>query len=509
MAINNSKIFNLDELKKKIFLLKKKGKKIVHCHGVFDLIHVGHIKHFSAAKKYGDFLLVSLTADKFVNKGVGKPLFNQDLRAEVISSLEKIDAVYINDFNTSINLINIIKPSVYFKGPDYKNLKKDKTGNIIKEINAVKKNGGKVFFSKDIKFSSSKLINNNYEIFNPDQKNFLNTIKKKYNFDFIVKKINDIKKHNVFLIGEVIVDRYIFGEVLGKSGKEPHLVIQKTKQEQYLGGSGAIANHLSTFVNKITFLSTIGDNKDLKNFISKSLKKNISQKFLKINNNSTILKSRFIDNITGNKLLGVYNLDSQILKKKIENKIHNIIENHSYKNDLILISDYGHGMISSATAKKLVQQKNFLCLNAQVNASNIGYHSLRKYKKIATLIINENELRHEMRDKLNKIENLSQKLSNIYNIKNLVITRGKKGAILLHNKNKFYYCPAFAGKIMDKVGAGDAMLAIISLCLKAKIPLDLALFISSLAAATVVENMGNSKFITKNELLRQIEYLIK
>ena len=118
------KIFQIDQLTKKIKLEKKKNKKIIHCHGVFDLVHVGHIKHFQEAKRIGDFLVVSITSDKYVNKGLGRPIFNENLRAEVLSSITYIDAVYINHQKTSEKLISLIKPNIYFKGPDYKETKK-------------------------------------------------------------------------------------------------------------------------------------------------------------------------------------------------------------------------------------------------------------------------------------------------------------------------------------------------------------------------------------------------
>ena len=91
------KIFTINNLIKKIQKEKRKNKKVVHCHGVFDLLHIGHVKHFKEAKKNGDFLIVSLTSDKFVNKGQGRPVFNQNLRAEFLSSFSFIDAVIIND----------------------------------------------------------------------------------------------------------------------------------------------------------------------------------------------------------------------------------------------------------------------------------------------------------------------------------------------------------------------------------------------------------------------------
>ena len=406
-------------------------------------------------------------------------------------------------------MIKLIKPNIYFKGPDYKDIHKDRTKNIIREIQATKKGGGNVMFSEDMTFSSSSLINNHYNLHSPLQKKFIDIIKKKYNLDFIIKEVEKIKNLKIFLVGETIIDQYIFGEVLGKSGKEPHLVMQQESKKQYLGGAAAIANHLSTFCSKVNFSTMIGNKKEFFSFVKKNLRKNITTNYLFKEGSPTILKTRFIDKISNRKLLGVYDLNDNKLSIKSEKKLQNYIEAKTKTVDLILISDYGHGLISSKTAKILLSQKKMVCLNAQVNASNTGYHSLRKYKKINTLIINENELRHEMRDKNSHVETLAKNLSNMHDIKNLVVTRGKNGAFILKNKYKVIHCPAFANEVLDKVGAGDAMLAIISLCLKVNMPEDLALFFGSLAGATAVENLGNSKFIDKNELLRQAEYLIK
>ena len=110
-----NKIFTLNNLKQQIKSKKSKNKKIIHCHGVFDLIHIGHIKHFKEAKQNGDYLVVSITSDKNVNKGSGRPIFNQNLRAEFLSSLSFIDAIYINESKTSEKLISTIKPDIYFK----------------------------------------------------------------------------------------------------------------------------------------------------------------------------------------------------------------------------------------------------------------------------------------------------------------------------------------------------------------------------------------------------------
>ncbi len=270
MSGNLKKILDLNQLKKKIFLEKKKKRKIVHCHGVFDVIHVGHIKHLNSARRTGDFLVVSITADKFVNKGPGRPIFNHHLRAEVISALACVDAVIINENKLPTRLIEEIKPNFYFKGPDYKELTKDKSKDINKDILSVKKIGGRVIFSEDISFSSSNIINKNFNLLDYNQKKFIRKISKNYTYDIIQKYVDKIKNLKVFLVGETIIDQYVFGDTLGKSGKETHLVMQQDTIEKYLGGAATIANHLSSFCKQIKFLTMIGKNENNLNFIKKS-----------------------------------------------------------------------------------------------------------------------------------------------------------------------------------------------------------------------------------------------
>ena len=164
------------------------------CHGVFDLLHIGHIKHFQEAKKNGDILIVSITPDKYVNKGPGRPAFNEKLRLESIAALDSVDFVVLNSTATAINPIIKLKPNIYCKGKDYKIYDDDISGEIKNEIKAIKKIKGKIVFTDTEKFSSSELINKFGGIHSKDQKILLNKIKKKYNFKQIKKFIEKFKK---------------------------------------------------------------------------------------------------------------------------------------------------------------------------------------------------------------------------------------------------------------------------------------------------------------------------
>ena len=114
------KILSVENLKKILKKFKSKKKKIVLCHGVFDLLHVGHINHFQEAKNYGDILVVTITSDKFVNKGPNRPAFDEQNRLKAIAALNCVDYVALNKFPTAIPVIKELKPNVYCKGPDYK-----------------------------------------------------------------------------------------------------------------------------------------------------------------------------------------------------------------------------------------------------------------------------------------------------------------------------------------------------------------------------------------------------
>jgi rfaE bifunctional protein kinase chain/domain/rfaE bifunctional protein nucleotidyltransferase chain/domain len=494
----------------KIFTnLRKRNKKVVLCHGVFDLLHYGHISHFEQAKKFGDILVVSVTPDNYVNKGPSRPAFNENIRMNAISALKIVDYVILNNSSTAINSIKKVKPHFYCKGPDYKDHSKDLTKGIKQEIKAIKSIGGRIIYTKGQTFSSSNLINSFSDNLSEQTKTNLNLIKKNYDFKKIRNLIENFKNLKVLIIGELIVDEYVFCDALGKSGKDPFLVLKDIKSEKYLGGAGAIAKNLSNFSNKISLFSMIGQNKESFNFIRKNLK-SVNIKFVAKKNSPTILKKRFLDINSGNKVLGVYQLNDDALDFNNEKKFQKIISKNISKFDLVVISDYGHGLISNKTARLISKKSKFLALNAQINAANIGFHSLNKYKNVDCIIINEKEIRYELRNRDGDIKVLMKKLSNDQNFKNVIVTQGTSGAILFNKKqNIFSKSDAFESKAVDKIGAGDTMLSLISLCMKSGISHNLSLLIGSLAAALSVKDYGNKKEINKVELLKSIENLLK
>ncbi len=506
----NSKIKTLDELQQITTGLKSKGKKVVHCHGVFDLLHIGHIKHFEEARSLGDCLVVTITPDEYVNKGSNRPAFTTALRLEALAALETVDFVAANKWPVAVETIKVLQPAIYCKGPDYKNHADDVTGKIDDEEQAVESVGGKICYTEDITFSSSSLLNKFGDVYNKTQKSFIEKMLDGQNIDQINNSIDNFKNLNVLVIGETIIDQYVFCEALGKSGKEPVLVLRDLEMNQYVGGAAAIARHLSGFCGSVSLLSMLGEKRTYEEFVLENLPENVKPYFIYKEGSPTITKKRYVDHISKSKSLGVYSLDDVQMNGENQDQFNTYLAELVLAQDLVIVSDYGHGFISSAAAEAISKHSIFTSLNAQINAANIGYHTMNNYKNIDCAIINETELRHELRDRESGVEILMKELANTLQVQHLVVTQGNGGATLYDTESKHYHhCPAFAAKVVDKIGAGDAMLALLSCALKSGFNPNLALFLGSLAAAQSVETIGNSISVNKIQLIKAFSHAVK
>jgi rfaE bifunctional protein nucleotidyltransferase chain/domain len=158
-----NKILPLQELAEKLEALRSQDKIIAHCHGCFDLMHPGHIKYFQASKRMGDVLVVTVTPDRFVDKGPDRPVFPEILRAESIAALQCVDFVAINQWPTAVETLRLLRPHLYVKGQEFEHLE-DKTRKLQREYAVVQEIGAEMRFTHEIVFSSTQLL----------QKHFLN-----------------------------------------------------------------------------------------------------------------------------------------------------------------------------------------------------------------------------------------------------------------------------------------------------------------------------------------------
>ena len=504
-----SKLLNTSSLTK--IRKKFKKKKIVLCHGVFDLLHVGHINYFKAAKSFGDILVVSVTDDNHVNKGPGRPAFSISNRIKFLQEISSIDFVYISSFDTAVNVIENLKPNFYCKGFDYSSSHDQIDQNLKKEKYAINFVKGKFKIINQPSFSSSKFINDNdFQNLNIDGKKFIEVIRKKYGLNNILETIKKIENKKVLVIGETIIDKYVETESIGKSGKEPVLVVKQLKEINFLGGASYISNLCASFVKKIKILSFLGSQNTKKKFVLKNLCNNVEHKFLLKSNSPTITKLRYIDYYKKTKLIGVYDLNDDSISKTEEKVFYSQLKKNIKKYNLIIIADYGHGIITNKIRQLISKNSKKIFLNTQLNSFNRGHHTVFKYKKVNTLVMNESELRYELRDKNSKIIDLIKKLKKKISAENIIITRGKLGAVINNSRSKLTLsCPAFNQTNNDTVGSGDTFFGLCSLALAAKIDPQLSMFIASVGANFSIDQIGNKSIFNLNILKKFLNHVLK
>lgn len=156
-SFTSPKILSLEKMQGKIAAWKEKGNTVGLCHGGFDLLHPGHVKHFESTKKLCDKLVVSVTSDRFVagRKGSGRPVFTESLRAYALAALHIVDAVVITDFERGVAVIETLKPSFYIKGPDFIG---KTTPGITAEREAIAGVGGEMKYTEDLKLATTEII---------------------------------------------------------------------------------------------------------------------------------------------------------------------------------------------------------------------------------------------------------------------------------------------------------------------------------------------------------------
>ncbi|HEX6512354.1 MAG TPA: PfkB family carbohydrate kinase [Chloroflexota bacterium] len=506
---HRSKVLGLEELALHLRGLKAAGKRIAHCHGVFDLLHPGHVRHLAEAKRMGDVLVVTLTPDRFVNKGPHRPAFTEALRAEVLAALDMVDFVAVNRWPTAVEAISMLCPDVYVKGKDYQESSQDVTGGILREMQAVEAVGGRIQFTDDITFSSSNLINRYFPAYSPEVNQYLQAFRERHSADEIKDALASLAELRVVVVGEAILDEYVYCSPLNKSGKEPILAMQHQSKEMYAGGSLAIANHLASFCRDVQLVSYIGERDSHEGFIRDHLKPEVEPIFIQKTGSPTVLKRRYVENYSLTKLFEVYDINDEPLADDEDRRVCGAIEQRLAGCDLAVVADFGHGLISSAAARLLEHQAPFLAVNAQTNAANMGFHTISNYHRADYVCIQERELRLDYRSRNEDVNTLVANLAEQMDGPTILVTQGNQGSTTYRPGEGHVQSPALALKVVDRIGAGDAVLSVTSLCAARNLSADVISFIGNVVGAEAVTIVGNSAAVDRAAIFKTIDSLLK
>lgn len=433
--------------------------KVVQCHGCFDLLHIGHIRHLQAARAAGDRLVVTVTPDRFVNKGPGRPVFSAALRMEALRALDCVDDVQMTDAPTAADAIRAIRPAVFAKGPDYSPVNLDPG-----ERDALAEVGGQLLITTTQKWSSTALLRTTDRP--PALEQYLVGLRSRYTVADVRHWLTRARSLSVLVIGEAILDDYHYCQTLGKAGKEPILAAQFVRSEQFIGGAEAVASHARACSDEVRCVT-----------------------------GPVVTKRRFIETYPFQKLFEVYEmdefgaaLDGDFLARTIGPNLRSA--------DLVIVADYGHGFLTQALIESIETESRFLAVNTQANAGNHGFNTISKYGTTCRFVsLSERELRLDMRDQSTSIQALMAKQP----YATTLVTRGAHGCMAMAG-GRISEAPAFATHAVDRVGAGDAVFAVAACCAAVGMPLDLLTFVAAVVGTLAVGIVGNARYIERDAL---------
>ncbi len=504
-----SKIKDLKDLGRIAADLKKDGARIVLCHGTFDLLHIGHVRHLMQARRHGDVLIATVTSDRYVRRGPDRPVFPAELRAEMLAATQYVDWVAINDSPTAEPPIRIIQPSFYVKGADYKNTSEDVTGKILDERRAVEEGGGQLVFTEDITFSSSSLINRYGNIYHDELRNYLETARTRNaapRINDLIERAADLK---VVLIGDAIVDEYHYVDPMGKSSKENLVPTRFHQSEIFAGGIFAAANHVADFCKEVEIVTVLGEDDSNTGIIRTALKPNVCLTPIFRPKAPTTRKVRFVDLSYGRKLFEVYHMDDTPLHGSLEDEVQSTVDKAIRAADVTIVTDFGHGFMTPAMQDCAYGAK-FLAVNAQTNSANVGFNLITRYRRADYVCVDAPEARLACGARSASIEELaSTLLPDRIDCDRIVVTHGRHGCVGWRRAQEPVRAPAFTRDVLDTMGAGDAFFSVTAPLIAIDGEMDDIIFIGNAAGALKVNIVGHRKSVGKIDLLKYCHTLLK
>ena len=503
-----SKIKTPDELREIIGPYPRE-RKVVMCHGTFDLVHPGHIRHLMYAREKGDLLVVSLTCDAHVSKADMRPFVPEELRAMNLAVLEVVDYVVIDPNPTPIESLDKIQPDYFVKGYEY--VEGEANPKTEEEKKVIESYGGEFIFTPgDIVYSSSAII----EAAPPDlatEKLAILLDGESLTFDDLYGALDKLAGLRVHVVGDTIVDTLTQTTLIGANAKTPTFSCRYEGRADFVGGAGIVAKHLRAAGADVTFSTVLGDDA-LKDYVLEDLAvAGVEARAVIDTTRPTTNKNSFVAG--GYRLLKVDTLDNRSVSDKIVAQLCNTLS--GVEADAVVFSDFRHGIFSRETISTLVEaipEGIFRVGDSQV-ASRWG--NILDFSDFDLITPNEKEARFALGDQDTVIRPLGSELYRQARCKTLILKMGERGLITfrepvteLPEHRQFFVLDSFAGHVVDAVGSGDALLAYATLAVKATGNEVIASILGSLAASVECEKDGNIP-VSPDDVRRKLQDIEK
>ena len=493
--------------------LRQQGRTLVHCHGCFDIVHPGHIRHLRQARSLGDRLLVSVTGDGSIQKGSGRPLIPEELRAEGLASLDCVDLVFIEPAATAVGLLSDLRPDVFVKGREYE---QNNDPRFLEERDAVERGGGRVVFSSgDVVFSSTALIASMEQTTDPFHRRLAELAQ---NPDLSSQALYSLmarfRGQRVVVVGETIVDSYILCDQPRVASESPVLTLRPLEARHYDGGAAIIARHLASLGASPTLVTPLPDSSDATRFRERMATEGIEVRALAVRA-PIPEKQRFL--VGSQKVMKLDLIEPMLLDHTTQDRLIELATEAAVGNGPsggAIIADFGLGLFSPASMVRLCDALRPRCsiMTGDVSGPRSNLLSMRR---MDLLCPSESELREALRLHAEGLPLAAWRLLDATESKAVATTMGGEGVIGFSRlpdagtgdewKRRLSgeHVPALASTPLDTLGCGDAFLSAATLCLLSGANLLAATFVGAAAAAVEVQRLGNIP-ITAAELRQTI-----
>ena len=500
------KIKTIDELAE-ILGPRPRDKKIIMCHGTFDIVHPGHIRHLVYAKAHADILIASLTCDAHIQKANFRPYVPEDLRAMNLAAFEFVDYVIIDRDPVPHRNLEILKPDYFAKGYEYVD------GGVHpkteQEVRIVEAYGGEVLFTPgDVVYSSSALI----ELAPPNiatEKLMALMGGEGLGFDDLRRALDMAVGLRVHVVGDSIVDSYTHCSLIGSGGKTPTLSVRYEDKVDYVGGAGVVAKHLKAAGAEVTFTTILGED-ELKDFVLADLRDaGVVTNAIVDRTRPTTNKNAIVAG--GYRLLKVDRLDNRAISDRVLERIVEKVQ--SEPADVVVFSDFRHGIFNAKSIPVLtgaIPERLFKVADSQV-ASRWG--NILEFVGFDLITPNEQEARFALGDQDAVVQKLADELFRRAKCRTLILKMGARGQLTYRSRPEgdprtVAGIDSVAGKVVDAVGAGDALLAYAALTYKATGSDVIASILGAIAAGIECEHDGNVP-VTPGAVRAKIDLLEK
>ena len=487
---------------------RPRTQTVVMCHGVFDLVHPGHIRHLLYAKGKANILIASLTADVHINKAQHRPFVPQDLRALNLAALETVDYVIIDENATPLDNIAALQPDYFAKGYEYQ------SGGLHpkthQEMELVSSYGGEIIFTPgDIVYSSSSII----ETMPPNlgiDKLLMLMEAERVTFDRLRELLGRFTGVAVHVVGDTIVDSLTHTTMIGGMTKTPTPSVRFDNRVDYIGGGAIVAKHLRAAGAEVIFSTVLGDDA-LKDFVIAGLKQDgiVCKPIIDRTRPTTHKNAIVCDEY---RLLKIDTLDNRSISDvQLDMLARQLGETRSHA---VVFSDFRHGIFNRRTIPALIEaipDGTYRVADSQV-ASRWG--NILDFKGFDLITPNEREARFALADQDTGVRPLTAQLHEEGGVGTVMLKLGDRGVITCRNggdpgtPRSFFVVDSFVDGLVDAVGAGDALLAYATLTMVADGSEVMATIIGSIAAALECEVDGNIP-ITPEAVLAKINWLEK